>query len=128
MRVSRPFYRVFLVLAAFACDNGTSDRERAQLAASLGDSLGVAVDPQVAFLNHSKHLLIHLDAKAFGHSPDSALTRKALNIARFAVQRYAGPPVDSVTVEGREIVIPNQTMLIKWSRAFSRSQLRENGS
>jgi hypothetical protein len=128
MRVTPPIYRLFLVLAAFACDNGTGSRERAQLASTLRDSLGVAGDPQVAFLNNSKHLLIHLDAKAFASFSDSALTREALDIARFAVQRYAGPAVDSVTVQGREIVVPNQAMRIKWSRAFSTSQLRESGS
>jgi hypothetical protein len=116
------------VSLCLACNDAPDIQARGDLASLLRDSVGQAADPQVAFLNNNNHLLVHLDAKPFTHLSDSAFSAEARRIAQVAMRNYQGKArIDSISVEAREIMVPNQAMRVRESRTFSVAELGRNG-
>jgi hypothetical protein len=121
------FFGSVLTVLLAGCIQNTDAPARAQLASTLRDSIGTTADPQVAFLVHRKHLLVHLDSKAFTGVSDSAFIVKARDIALFSLRHYENAgSLDSITVQRREVIAPKHTMLIKQSHAFAVAELADH--
>jgi hypothetical protein len=114
-----------LVLAfATACLGSTRDDSRQRVASALRDTLGKAADPQVAFMNNSRHLLIQLSTAAFVNASDSTFAQQAKDIARFAFRRYEkASGLDSITVLDRNSVAKG-VWQIRYTRTFPVKDLR----
>ena len=100
------------------------DNARENLAAVLGDSLGAATNPEVAFLKDNRHLLVQFDTVAFPDLSDSAHAKRAEEIARFVERHYelAGD-LDSVTVMAHQLLSPG-AWKIRQERTFTAAVLR----
>ena len=116
-----------LIGVAIGCAQDTDTPARTQLAAALRDSLGSAADPQVGFLVHRRHLLVHLDSKSFEGASDSTFAAQAKELAQFSLRHYKNAAVlDSITVESRQVITRGQAMIQKQSQAFAITQLTGN--
>ena len=79
------------------CDGDA--RARDHVASVVSSELGEALNPRVAFMRDSTHLLVHIDATTVASLSDSAFEVVARNIASLAVREYSRvEALDSITV------------------------------